>query len=624
MVVGSVPQKKLATRDVIKALKSARTQLDSLNDLSFNLSSLPEKYHTDAFNVFCYHLQKPVELSVLESPKAFRFVLTSLLGIGALGSCKYFPRNVDHLLKCWPETLKWGKAILQTRLFHDLEETFFRCADGVFNMASGVDLDLMRDDSVLDFAVDLWKGHRIKGKGEYFTTGPLLCCMTVKSLNEKQVDYLYKFFACDERYIIRKLLRRFHKAGTSTPKDTTATTDLSDLLRRLESFSKSPLSHEIRCTNAIPIAISVMDALMDDPNQTPEHGFSVRFSLDFLLQIVPTQTNYIGEAISSGVIRTLVRVAANQQYKCLEKPVYLLNEIQLGLVFKDILTDAITSMKHIAEGNLDVSRLLQSATLSFQEEWAKFSSLLLEHAVILELFDNDHGIERGSCACCQQMSERKEFKQCSGCGIILYCSKACQRRDWPRHRKMCERVDDESIGHLIFNSDRWSRRLATLQVNRYWPSIVSLAKEEGIPLDYLGVQVRHDSVPFKIEVHDFRDFYDEINPLEPMMIKEILRRRKTKESHPCTLLTITHMGMAEVSYMIYLDNALDYLPEKMSETRGAICLDENDKALFPAKQDNVEDIISRSHMLSDSDWRILWRNLPFQSLASADMQNYNK
>ena len=115
-----------------------------------------------------------------------------------------------------------------------------------------------------------------------------------------------------------------------------------------------------------------------------------------------------------------------------------------------------------------------------------------------------------------------------------------------------------------------------------------------------------------------------MDSLELMMIKEITRRRKTKETHPCTLLTLTYMGMVEVTYMIYLDNALDYLPEKRSETRGATCLDENDKALLPGKQDIVEDIISRSHVLTNSNWRVLWSTLPFQSLASLDVQRFEK
>ena len=94
---------------------------------------------------------------------------------------------------------------------------------------------------------------------------------------------------------------------------------------------------------------------------------------------------------------------------------------------------------------------------------------------------------------------------------------------------MCERVEDESsklflviipqrtwlnyelVGHHIYNTDRWSRRLATFQINRYWPSIVSSAKEKGIPLDHLGVQVRHDSIPFKIDVYDLRKSYEEMD-----------------------------------------------------------------------------------------------------------------
>jgi len=609
----------LALRDVVKALKSARTCLESLSDLSCNLPSLPERYHTTAFDIFLHHLRKPVEQRLLH---AFRFVLT---GIGALGN-KYFSRQGSHLRQCWPEVIKWGKAICEGRHYHEFDYVFLRVIVQLFNIASSLDLDLLKDNDTLAFAVEIWKGHSFGGEVDFFTTSPLLSCMTAKSHNEKQVDYLDTHFDCKERLIVRKLLARFSAAVKSNPKDTTAITDLADLLWRLASFSASPIAQAITCSNAIPVALEVMNLLMDDPHQTAEHGFSVRFLLVFLLETVPTGTDRIGEAIDSGVLGVLIRVAANQQYGCLEKPMYLLNELQLGLVFEEIAFSAVTTMGTLARGNFDLPQLLQLATPGFRAGWTRFESLLLEQAVVFNLFIDGYAPERGSCACCRKMADRKEFKKCSGCEVTLYCSKACQKQDWPRHRKECHKVDEDSIDHLLTNGDRGSRRLATLQVNRYWHCIVSLAREKSIPAIYLGVEIIHDSVPFRIKVFDCRKvgeskYQFDAGSLEPMIAKEVLRRRTIKEDHPCLMLVISHLGMVSVSYMVYLDNNLDAQAEKAcNDPRGAVCMDEKDNVLRPGARDVVEDIISRSHTLSDSNWRALWGNRPFEYLAEQATQ----
>ncbi len=105
-----------------------------------------------------------------------------------------------------------------------------------------------------------------------------------------------------------------------------------------------------------------------------------------------------------------------------------------------------------------------------------------------------------------------------------------------------------------------------------------------------------------------------------MIAKEVLRRRTIKEDHPCLMLVISHMGMVSVSYMVYLENNLDAQAEKACNPRGAVCMDEKDNVLHPGAHDVIEDIISRSHTLSDSNWRTLWGNRPFEYLAEQAMQ----
>jgi len=43
------------------------------------------------------------------------------------------------------------------------------------------------------------------------------------------------------------------------------------------------------------------------------------------------------------------------------------------------------------------------------------------------------------CTNCQKMEKsKKEFQKCSRCNLVYYCSKRCQRADWPRHKTICK------------------------------------------------------------------------------------------------------------------------------------------------------------------------------------------
>merc|ERR1712058_211705 len=45
------------------------------------------------------------------------------------------------------------------------------------------------------------------------------------------------------------------------------------------------------------------------------------------------------------------------------------------------------------------------------------------------------------CANCGILEKsEKQFKKCSRCGFVFYCSKVCQRSDWKNHKKVCKEI----------------------------------------------------------------------------------------------------------------------------------------------------------------------------------------
>jgi hypothetical protein len=44
------------------------------------------------------------------------------------------------------------------------------------------------------------------------------------------------------------------------------------------------------------------------------------------------------------------------------------------------------------------------------------------------------------CATCEAKGENVELQLCSGCGLIRYCSAACQKADWKAHKAICRRL----------------------------------------------------------------------------------------------------------------------------------------------------------------------------------------
>ena len=44
------------------------------------------------------------------------------------------------------------------------------------------------------------------------------------------------------------------------------------------------------------------------------------------------------------------------------------------------------------------------------------------------------------CAPCLKRGSQTELRRCAGCKSFSYCSKDCQRSDWPSHKRLCKSI----------------------------------------------------------------------------------------------------------------------------------------------------------------------------------------
>jgi hypothetical protein len=43
------------------------------------------------------------------------------------------------------------------------------------------------------------------------------------------------------------------------------------------------------------------------------------------------------------------------------------------------------------------------------------------------------------CENCHELFTLEKLSKCSGCKLVCYCSKSCQKNDWKRHKKICKK-----------------------------------------------------------------------------------------------------------------------------------------------------------------------------------------
>ena len=128
---------------------------------------------------------------------------------------------------------------------------------------------------------------------------------------------------------------------------------------------------------------------------------------------------------------------------------------------------------------------------------------------------------RQKCACCQKREpfDGEEFNACSGCQLIVYCSKECQKAHWKDHKEFCQQNSCSADCAYVQRAQRKMEKFQAL----YYPLIelmihlrlALLARELDLDLD--TIQNTHTINLYLADVPD--EFADANKP--KIMIKHM-------------------------------------------------------------------------------------------------------
>ncbi|KAJ7621287.1 hypothetical protein FB45DRAFT_139031 [Roridomyces roridus] len=112
---------------------------------------------------------------------------------------------------------------------------------------------------------------------------------------------------------------------------------------------------------------------------------------------------------------------------------------------------------HVVRALADREQMVQNFNPEMRGAWTRFAALAKERADFANSFDSDGILNMKACdnTLCTKLGSRKEFKRCSGCVTLFYCSIQCQAVDWHSgHRAACKTHDYQLSGRVPINTPR--------------------------------------------------------------------------------------------------------------------------------------------------------------------------
>ncbi|KAF7303398.1 hypothetical protein MIND_00568200 [Mycena indigotica] len=212
-----------------------------------------------------------------------------------------------------------------------------------------------------------------------------------------------------------------------------------------------------------------------------------------LLFTIPPGHLSMARAVSNGLLHASLRFSA-----CRGIPFRGEGLIETILPDARVRVDLIRALK---KGYPELKRLAsapgfrQSSALA---SWEELDSLMVDRFELLSRYDAGEFPARKMCdnMQCALIGREAEFKRCSGCRAVNYCSAKCQQTDWREgeHKKACKSLlflhtDEQSLDLTPVDRD-FMRALMDVELQRNRPMLVDdtsallRSHPASIPLTY--------------------------------------------------------------------------------------------------------------------------------------------
>ncbi|KLO08877.1 hypothetical protein SCHPADRAFT_931536 [Schizopora paradoxa] len=596
---------------VEELIKMAKTDMRALTAISENISSFSAKLQAEAFDVFCHHLQTPVEELLCEKDDPYDRIMDSIKAIREL-HCSFFERNPvskQRFADCWPNIFQWLKVLLKVRDIYDQESLFSGAVGEIYNICLDACPSIFEEDEVLEFAVRAWIGIDHSDREDNYTARPLLACLGICSKERKEEGYGYRramqaLHACDitEDDLVDKIISRINREiRQPASMNTMKVLNLSELMKNLLCLGQLPRA--ALEPSAARCFVAALKTMLDVEKPSPKHLQTA----DDVLRIICVSLSYqiISYAMyvaEEGILSLLPRISSfesgskdDPEIECSSMASELLKQMLLGLSCDYEMIDICQKeMEKFYLSDLRLKAMLKASPKSLKDIWEAFENALLKNVVLLDLFRKGYAKEVSICANrdCRKRALREKFKKCAGCFFALYCSRSCQMADWKSHRNGCKAIGKKALNILHDRCNRLPRRMIALHVNRHWDTIIRLSRKKKIPLKDVAIRIDCNEYPFQMQMldcHKLLDYKDD-KPHLAMAANELLRQSEG-ERRDWVLVILRTLDM-EYPCLVNINekwtrNVLDPRSIKAEDYEPASFVDEDGNAIACGKVDTL-------------------------------------
>ncbi|KAJ7096871.1 hypothetical protein C8R44DRAFT_889470 [Mycena epipterygia] len=441
----------------------------------------PKTMELGIIDMFLSHLRAEKAPASTRVPRKWQidadFAHLSLLGLGGMQAFADDPRYQAQsraVAAAWPGVFKWCSYIYDARVASESAQDrriFLDSLVKVLYMLSCFNVFLkamLGTAGCLELVTKLWMLEDIPAGVESIILGPIptatlgMMMKTGAALGKTDMyKRLIKAAGGDSDFVVQLLLGRVKKATKAMNSDLGAL-GLSwhiDLISDLCEPTPYPLRRGFFDSDVITMVTSAFVVLsrriVQDP--TPNNIMMLASCINFFSTYLEGD-DYLSlvHAVKAGFLPAYLDcspVFSSMPDDTIEAALDIFRQVlPRYLVYRSFIEAVRSATLRFAPVRLNTPHYeALIAQPIIQSVWRSFIALFVKRASLLEeayQLKNEGAPVRCDYIKCQRVDVKSNFKKCSACQVVHYCSPECQRLAWKSsHRTACKQIKAEYSGH---------------------------------------------------------------------------------------------------------------------------------------------------------------------------------